>query len=88
MYNLFEEFYLGRLSVSYDCCENRPKSLIILKNIDTVPNIIEDRHVVYCEIDLRKTAIHSILHEYSTVKKICARWIPHNLTKEKKTRFS
>ena len=25
-------------------------------------------------------SIHSILHEHLTVKKICLRWIPHNLS--------
>ena len=24
--------------------------------------------------------VHSILHEHQAVKKVCSRWIPHNLT--------
>ena len=26
------------------------------------------------------TSMHSVLHEHLAVKKICSRWIPHNLT--------
>ena len=46
--------------------------------------ILQDRHVIYREIEItlgvRGTSIHSILHEHLTVKKICSRWIPHNLS--------
>ena len=28
--------------------------------------------------------MHSILHEHLAAKKICSRWIPHNLTKAQK----
>ena len=38
----------------------------------------------YTEIEaslgISSTSIHSILHEHLAVKKICSRWIPHNLT--------
>ena len=37
--------------------------------------ISQDRHVTY-----RETSIHLILHEHLTVKNICSRWIPHNLS--------
>ena len=46
--------------------------------------ILQDRHVTYREIDttlgISRTTIYSILHEHLTVKSICSRWIPHNLS--------
>ncbi|GBP57390.1 hypothetical protein EVAR_51237_1 [Eumeta japonica] len=30
--------------------------------------------------------LHKILHEYLTVRKLCIRWIPHNLTDVQKLR--
>lgn len=46
--------------------------------------IEEDRHTTYVEIEasLSITApnIHTILHEHLVVRKLCAQWIPHNLT--------
>jgi len=59
------------------------------KNIDAVRKMIEeDRHVTYREIEascgISKTAIQSILQEHLAVKKICSRWIPHNLTEAQK----
>jgi len=55
------------------------------KNIDAVRELIkQDRHMTYHEIeaslDISMTSIYKILHEYLAVKKICSRWIPHNLT--------
>lgn len=54
------------------------------KNIDAVRELItEDRHSTYCEIEaclgISGTSIHSILHGHLHGKKICSRWIPHNL---------
>ena len=46
--------------------------------------ILQDRHVTYREIEttlvISGTSIDSILHQYLTVKKICSRWIPQNLS--------
>ena len=46
--------------------------------------ILQDRDVTYREIEttvgISGTSIHSIFHEHLTVKKICSRWIPHNLS--------
>ena len=42
-----------------------------------------DRRVTYVEIQSSSgmgiNAINSILHDYLYVKKVCARWIAHNL---------
>ena len=46
--------------------------------------ILQNRHVIYREIEttlgVSGTSVHSILHEHFNVKKICLRWIPHNLS--------
>ena len=47
--------------------------------------LLQDRHVkTYREIEatlgIGGTGKHSILHENLTVKKICSRWMPHNLS--------
>ena len=48
--------------------------------------IMQESHVTCREIEaslgISSTSIHSILHEHLGVKKICCRWIPHNLTNE------
>ena len=50
--------------------------------------ILQDRHVTYREIEttlgISGTSIRSILHEHLTVKIICSRWIPHNLSNAQK----
>ena len=49
---------------------------------------MQDRHVKYCENEATlgnsSTSMYKILHEHLAVKKICSRWIPHNLTKAQK----
>ena len=47
--------------------------------------ILQDRDVILSReinttLGITGTNIQSILHEYLTVKKICSRWIPHNLS--------
>ena len=65
--------------------EGRPKSVVVPETIDDVRQLIlQDRHVTYRKIEttlgISGTSIHSILHEYLTLKKICSRWIPQNLS--------
>ena len=59
------------------------------ENIDAVQKLImQDRHVTYCEIEttlgISSTSIYKILHDHLAVKKVCSRWISHNLTKSQK----
>lgn len=85
----YNEFNRGRRSLNDEFREGRPKSVVVPENIDAVQNmIIQDRHVTYCEIEtslgISPTSIHKILHEHLAVKKVCCRWIPHNLTNGQK----
>ena len=59
------------------------------EHIDAVRKLIaSDRHVTYDEIEaslnISRTRVHSILHDHLKVKKVCSRWIPHNLSQAEK----
>ncbi|GBP81997.1 hypothetical protein EVAR_62873_1 [Eumeta japonica] len=59
------------------------------KIIDVVSRMIKtDRHVTYHDIrtslGIGMSQIQSILHKYLGMKKLCSRWIPHNLTEARK----
>ena len=83
--NWYNEFNRGRRSLKDEFREGRPKTAVVPENIDAVRELImQDRHVTYLQIEaclcISPTSIHSILHEHLAVKKVCSRWIPHNLT--------
>ena len=86
VYRWICDFNRGRSSLQDEFREGRPKSLVDPEIIDAVRQLIlQDRHVTYRGIETTLgisggTSIHSILHEYLCVKKICSRWIQHNLS--------
>lgn len=89
VYHWFSEFNRGRSKLTDEVKEGRPKSVVVPQNIEAVRKLImQDRHVTYREIEailgICMTSIHRILHEHLSVKKICSRWIPHNLTQDQK----
>lgn len=89
VYHWFSEFNRGRSMLTDEVKAGRPKSVVVPQNIEAVRKLImDDRHVTYREIEatlgISMTSINSILHDHLAVKKICSRWIPHNLTKEQK----
>ena len=93
LYRWFSEFNRDRCSLSDAFREGRPKWAVVPENIDAVCKMIEqDRHVTYCEIEASlsssSTSIYVILYEHLAVRKLCSRWIPHNLTiAQKKVRI-
>ena len=85
VYRWYGEFSGCRSSLQDKFRECRPKSVVVPETIDAVRQLIlQDLHVTYHEIEttlgISEISIHSILHEHLTVKKICSRWIPHNLS--------
>ena len=85
VYRWYGEFNRGRSLLQDVFRKGRPKSVVVPEIIDAVGQLIlQDRHVTYHEIEITLgisgTSIRSILHEHLTVKKICSRWIPHNLS--------
>ena len=84
-YRWYGEFNRSRSSLQDEFRAGRPKSVVVPETIDAVCQLIlQDRHVTDREIEtslgISGTSIHSILREHLTVKKICSRWLPHNLS--------
>ena len=80
------EFNRGRHSLTDEFHKGRPKSVAGPENINAVQKLMmQNRHLTYCEIEatvgISSTSIYKILHKHLAVKKICSRWIPHNMTK-------
>ena len=68
----YNEFNLGRHSLTDEFRKGRPKSVVVPENINAVQKLImQDRHVTYCEIEatlgISSTSIYKILHEYLAV---------------------
>jgi len=89
VYDWYSQFKFGRRSLADEFKEGRPKTVVVPETIDAVRELImEDRRVTYREIEaslgISMTSIHKILHEHLAVKKVCSRWIPHNLTIDQK----
>ena len=69
----YNEFNSGRYLLTDEFRKGRPKSFVGPENINSLQKLLmKVRPVTYCEI---KATLGVIM------KKICSRWIPHNLTK-------
>jgi len=89
VYEWYANFKRGRVELCDESCEGRPATAVIPENIDAVCNLLqEDHHTTYREIKahlgIGMTQIKTILHDHLGVRKLCARWIPHNLTEAQK----
>lgn len=85
VYSWYNEFKFDRVALSDDLREGRPVSTVTDENIAAVRTMIEeDNRVTYriirSNLGIGMTAINKILHDYLGVRKVCCRWIPHNLT--------
>ena len=85
VYRWYDEFNRGRSLLQDELREGPSKSVVVPETIDAVPQLIlQDRHVSYRAIEttlhIIGTSIRSILPAHLTVKRICSRWIPHNLS--------
>ena len=82
-------FREGRVSVEDDCRIGRPITSRTDENIDLIRTLIEENpHVSirYLAFDtgISYGTISSIIHDDLKLKKLCARWIPHELTEQGK----
>ncbi|KAL0869896.1 hypothetical protein ABMA27_006096 [Loxostege sticticalis] len=93
IYRWFAEFQRGRVKLSDDPRQGRPKTAVTQENVDVVGKLIEeDRNVTYHEIqatlDIGMSQIQIILHEQLGVKKLFSRWIPHSLCEDEAVRVT
>lgn len=89
VYEWYAEFKRGRTTLSDEPKEGRPVTAVTPPNINAVRKLLEeDRRTTYSEIEtslgIGGNAIKIILHDHIGVRKLCARWIPHNLTESQK----
>jgi len=80
-------FKNGRESIEDDPRSGRPITGVTQDNIDAVRKVIvEDPHSTYNEIEaytsLSCGTINRIIHEHLKLRKVVARWVPHELTDE------
>jgi len=84
VYEWYANFKRGRVELCDESREGRPATAVTPENIDAVRNLLqEDHRTTYREIKahlgIGMTQIKTIFHDHLGVRKLCARWIPHNL---------
>lgn len=89
VYSWYSEFKCNRVSLSDELREGRPITAATDENVAAVRQMIEeDNRVTYqiirSTLGIGMTAINNILHDHLKVRKVCCRWIPHNLTLDQK----
>lgn len=91
VFDWFKRFKDGRESVKDDARTGRPS---VSRNADSIAKVRElvarDRRMTLRlmaeELNINKETIRQILHEDLGMRKICAKFVPHNLTDEQKQR--
>lgn len=89
VFRWFGEFKRGRGSVEDEKRSGRPASAVTDENIVAVQQMIkEDQRCTYKDIEgalgISSPSVNEILHEKLGVRKLAARWVPHNLSEEQK----
>lgn len=85
----FAKFKRGEMSTEDDTRSGRPKEAVTDENIKKVHKIImNDRKLKLIEIaetlKISKERVGHIVHEYLDMRKLCAKWVPRELTIEQK----
>ena len=78
VFNCVREFQRNKFSVEDAPRSASPSTSVTQQTIDIVRKIIEDDpHSTYQQIEaivgISSTAIHSIIHDYLNLRKVCAR---------------
>lgn len=89
VYSWFGEFRRGRDHLHDDVREGRPATAVTESNIDTVRQLLMTDKKITCqqirtELGIGMSQVQNILHEQLKVRKLCTRWIPHDLTEDQK----
>jgi [histone H3]-lysine36 N-dimethyltransferase SETMAR len=85
VFNWFLEFQRNNFSMEDAPHSGCPRTAVNEQTIDPVRTIIDnDPHSTYKQIEdilgISAIAINSIIHDYLKLRKVCARWVPHQLT--------
>lgn len=85
----FAKFKRGEMSTEDETRSGRPKEAVTDENIKKVHKIImNDRKLKLIEIaetlKISKERVGHIVHEYLDMRKLCAKWVPRELTIEQK----
>uniref|UniRef100_A0A6M2DR05 Putative histone-lysine n-methyltransferase setmar-like protein n=1 Tax=Xenopsylla cheopis TaxID=163159 RepID=A0A6M2DR05_XENCH len=85
----FAKFKTGHMGTKDDERSGRPKEVVTPENIKKIHKIIfDDRKVTLIEIaetlKISSERVHHIIHEYLGMRKLCAKWMPRELTIDQK----
>ncbi|CAF3374291.1 unnamed protein product [Rotaria sp. Silwood2] len=85
----FHEFQRGEYTIEDAARPGRLRTAVNEETIDAVRAIIEnDPHSAYEQIEyilsIGSPAVNSIIHDYLKLRKVCARWAPHQITEGQK----
>ena len=85
IYRWHRDFTRGKISLNDDPHTGRIPDAITPQSIERVRNLIKDEHKVTIDYIAEQTnlshgTIHTILHKHLHMRKICARWVPRNLS--------
>lgn len=89
VYSWFSEFRRGRDHLHDDEREGRPSTAVTDFNIDAVRQLIETDKKITCQqirttLGIGMSQVQKILHLHLKVRKLCTRWIPHDLSEDQK----
>ena len=84
-------FKAGKFSVGDDTHPGRPKTSVTKANIAAVKIVVEQdarlsvQDIASCT-GISEGSVQTILKKRLDLRKVCARWVPHLLTEEQKTK--
>lgn len=89
VYEWFKRFRDGRKSTENDVRSGRPATAVTDENVAKVDKLIRDdrrlrTHDIMSELQIGSHAVDEIIHDRLGYSKVCARWIPHQLTSDHK----
>lgn len=84
VYKYIQRFRSGHYDLDDEEREGRPPSVIVPETVDAVKTLMdEDRRITVREIQqtlrISNGTVNTIVHEYLGMRKVSARWVPHQL---------